>query len=36
MIGVSSFWQTVLKGVVIVVAVIFDQLQAHGKKAKAA
>ncbi len=30
MVGVSSFWQTVIKGVVIVVAVIFDQLQAHG------
>lgn len=36
MVGVSSFWQTVIKGVVIVVAVIFDQLQAHGKKAKPA
>lgn len=32
MVGVSSFWQTVIKGVVIVVAVIFDQLQSRGKK----
>ncbi len=32
MVGVSSFWQTVIKGVVIVVAVIFDQLQSHSRK----
>ena len=32
MVGVSSFWQTVIKGVVIVVAVIFDQLQSRAKK----
>lgn len=29
MIGVSSFWQQVIKGVVIVVAVIIDQVQAR-------
>jgi len=32
MIGVSSFWQIVIKGVVIIVAVIFDQLQSDGRK----
>ncbi len=32
MIGVSSFWQIVIKGVVIVVAVIFDQLQGDGRR----
>ncbi|NCC66113.1 MAG: ABC transporter permease, partial [Spirochaetia bacterium] len=36
MVGVSSFWQTVIKGVVIVVAVIFDQLQANSKKRQVA
>jgi len=30
MMGVSSFWQTVIKGVVIVLAVIFDQMQHRG------
>jgi erythritol transport system permease protein len=30
MMGVSSFWQTVIKGVVIILAVIFDQLQNRG------
>lgn len=34
MIGVSSFWQIVIKGVVIVVAVIFDQVQGGGRKVK--
>lgn len=34
MVGVSTFWQTVIKGVVIVVAVIFDQLQAHSRKSE--
>lgn len=29
MVGVSSFWQQVIKGLVIVVAVIIDQLQAR-------
>ena len=32
MVGVSSFWQTVIKGVVIIIAVILEQMQ--GKKAK--
>ncbi|HKM05387.1 MAG TPA: ABC transporter permease, partial [Sphaerochaeta sp.] len=36
MVGVSTFWQTVIKGVVIVVAVIFDQLQAHSRKSELA
>jgi ribose/xylose/arabinose/galactoside ABC-type transport system permease subunit len=30
MMGVSSFWQTVIKGVVIILAVILDQLQNKG------
>lgn len=30
MMGVSSFWQTVIKGIVIILAVILDQLQSHG------
>ena len=30
MMGVSSFWQTVIKGVVIVLAVILDQMQNRG------
>ena len=30
MMGVSSFWQTVIKGVVIILAVIFDQMQSRG------
>ena len=29
MLGVSSFWQQVIKGLVIVVAVIIDQVQAR-------
>ncbi|MCX7287271.1 MAG: ABC transporter permease [Rhodobacterales bacterium] len=29
MMGVSSFWQTVIKGVVIVLAVVIDQAQSH-------
>jgi erythritol transport system permease protein len=29
MMGVSSFWQMVIKGAVIVVAVIIDQVQAR-------
>ncbi|MCR5762996.1 MAG: ABC transporter permease [Treponema sp.] len=32
MVGVSSFWQTVIKGVVIIIAVILEQMQ--GKKSK--
>lgn len=32
MVGVSSFWQTVIKGVVIILAVIFEQMQ--SKKAE--
>ena len=27
LLGVSEFWQTVIKGVVIVLAVVVDQLQ---------
>jgi ribose/xylose/arabinose/galactoside ABC-type transport system permease subunit len=30
MMGVSSFWQTVIKGIVIILAVILDQLQNRG------
>ena len=29
MVGVSSFWQQVIKGLVIVLAVIIDQIQAR-------
>ena len=29
MVGVSSFWQKVIKGLVIVLAVIIDQIQAR-------
>jgi erythritol transport system permease protein len=29
MMGVSRFWQTVIKGVVIVVAVVIDQAQSR-------
>jgi predicted ABC-type sugar transport system permease subunit len=29
MVGVSSFWQQVIKGAVIVLAVIIDQVQAR-------
>jgi erythritol transport system permease protein len=29
MMGVSSFWQTVIKGIVIIVAVVIDQLQSR-------
>ena len=32
MMGVSSFWQQVIRGVVIVVAVVIDQLQASLQK----
>jgi erythritol transport system permease protein len=39
MMGISSFWQTVIRGIVIVLAVILDQLQnrspAKGKVKKA-
>jgi erythritol transport system permease protein len=27
MVGVSSFWQTVIKGLVVVIAVVVDQFQ---------
>jgi len=30
MMGISSFWQTVIKGVVIILAVIFDQMHNSG------
>ena len=30
MMGVSSFWQTVIKDIVIILAVIFDQMQNRG------
>lgn len=36
LIGVSSFWQMVIKGVVIVLAVILDQGQEQLKKSRAA
>ena len=36
MMGVSSFWQTVIKGVVIILAVIFDQMQNRGPAKSAA
>lgn len=36
LVGVSSFWQTVIKGLVIVLAVILDQAQERLKKARAA
>lgn len=36
LVGVSSFWQTVIKGLVIVLAVILDQGQERLKKARAA
>jgi erythritol transport system permease protein len=36
LVGVSSFWQTVIKGLVIVLAVILDQSQERLKKARAA
>jgi erythritol transport system permease protein len=32
MMGISSFWQTVIRGIVIVLAVILDQLQNRGPK----
>lgn len=35
-VGVSSFWQTVITGLVIVLAVILDQSQERLKKARAA
>jgi erythritol transport system permease protein len=34
MMGVSSFWQTVIKGIVIILAVILDQLQNRGPGAR--
>lgn len=36
LVGVSSFWQTVIKGVVIVIAVILDQSQTRLKTRRAA
>ncbi|UVY84525.1 ABC transporter permease [Brachybacterium sp. NBEC-018] len=36
LIGVSSFWQTVIKGLVIVLAVILDQSQVRLKRRRAA
>jgi erythritol transport system permease protein len=30
MMGISSFWQTVIRGIVIILAVILDQLQNNG------
>ncbi|HCX84761.1 MAG TPA: sugar ABC transporter permease [Micrococcales bacterium] len=36
LVGVSSFWQTVIKGVVIILAVILDQGQERLKRARAA
>lgn len=36
LVGVSSFWQTVIKGLVIVLAVILDQSQERLKKTRAA
>jgi len=36
LVGVSSFWQTVIKGLVIVLAVMLDQGQERLKKARAA
>jgi erythritol transport system permease protein len=30
MMGISSFWQTVIRGIVIILAVILDQLQNRG------
>jgi len=36
LVGVSSFWQTVIKGVVIVLAVILDQSQSRMKRRRAA
>lgn len=36
MVGVSSFWQTVIKGLVIVLAVMLDQGQQRLKNARAA
>ena len=35
MMGVSEFWQTVIKGVVIIAAVIFDQVQAEIQRKSA-
>jgi erythritol transport system permease protein len=36
MVGVSTFWQTVIKGLVIVLAVMLDQGQQRLKNARAA
>lgn len=36
LVGVSSFWQTVIKGLVIVLAVILDQSQERLKKSRTA
>ena len=35
MMGVSEFWQTVIKGVVIIAAVVFDQVQAEIQRKSA-
>jgi erythritol transport system permease protein len=32
MMGVSAFWQTVIKGVVIVTAVVVDQIQRRAQQ----
>jgi predicted ABC-type sugar transport system permease subunit len=29
-LGISSFWQTVIRGIVIILAVILDQLENNG------
>ena len=36
LVGVSSFWQLVIKGAVIVLAVMIDQAQERMKRAQAA
>jgi len=35
MLGVSTFWQSVIKGAVIVLAVILDQMQARMQESVA-
>ncbi len=35
MMGVSEFWQTVIKGVVIIAAVVLDQIQAEIQRKSA-
>jgi len=32
LLGVSSYWQQILKGVIIIVAVIIDTMRNRGKK----